>query len=194
MKFMLVEGVRRLLQMFFGMTIFELPVLRSLRLLAYRLVFDIEKSPTFISNHVTFFRGHHYVGELDSGKKAGVIKIGQHVSIAADVEIDYCGRVEMGKYVWISEGVKIFTHTHELMPERIYYEPHTMKPVERQIGDYAWLGANVIVLPSVREIGKNAIIGSGSIVTKDVPENAVVAGNPAKVIRYLREDEVVNEE
>lgn len=50
MKFMLVEGVRRLLQMFFGMTIFELPVLRSLRLLAYRLVFDIAKNPAYISN------------------------------------------------------------------------------------------------------------------------------------------------
>lgn len=52
------------------------------------------------------------------------------------------------------------------------------------IGDDAWIGTNVIILKGVH-IGKRSIIGAGSVVTKDVPENAVAAGNPCKVLRYV---------
>ncbi len=51
------------------------------------------------------------------------------------------------------------------------------------IEDDVWIGANVIILPGVH-VKKGAVIGAGSIVTKDVPGYAIVAGNPAKIIRY----------
>jgi acetyltransferase-like isoleucine patch superfamily enzyme len=47
-----------------------------------------------------------------------------------------------------------------------------------------WIGVNVTILPGVT-IGENAVVGAGTVVTKDVPDNAVVVGNPARVIRYL---------
>lgn len=56
------------------------------------------------------------------------------------------------------------------------------------IGDNVWFGGNCVVLSGVT-IGNNAVIGAGSIVTKDVPANAVVAGNPARVLRYIDNEE-----
>lgn len=51
------------------------------------------------------------------------------------------------------------------------------------IGKDAWIGANVVILPGVK-IGNYAIIGAGSVVTKDIPDNAIACGNPAKVIKH----------
>ncbi|MGY3750132.1 sugar O-acetyltransferase [Vagococcus acidifermentans] len=56
------------------------------------------------------------------------------------------------------------------------------------IGDNVWIGGNVTVNPGVT-IGSNSIIGSGSVVTKDVPENVIAAGNPARVIRHITEED-----
>ena len=53
------------------------------------------------------------------------------------------------------------------------------------ISDNVWVGEGVVILPDV-SIGKNAIIGANTVVTKDVPDNAVVAGNPAKLIKILK--------
>ena len=60
------------------------------------------------------------------------------------------------------------------------------RPVE--IGDYAWIGMNSIILKGVR-IGRGAIVGAGSVVTRDVPENCLAAGAPARVIRSLNADD-----
>lgn len=56
------------------------------------------------------------------------------------------------------------------------------------IGDNVWIGGNCVVNPGVT-IGDNAVIGSGSVVTKDIPANAVAAGNPCRVIRYITEED-----
>ena len=63
---------------------------------------------------------------------------------------------------------------------------HTLLTKPIVIGSNAWLGANVTVLAGVT-IGENAIIAAGSVVTKDVPDNMVVAGTPAKVIREINQ-------
>ncbi len=55
---------------------------------------------------------------------------------------------------------------------------------EIHIKKNAWIGARVSILPGVT-IGENAIVGTGSVVTKNVPDNAVVVGSPAKVVKYL---------
>lgn len=53
-----------------------------------------------------------------------------------------------------------------------------------QIGDDVWIGARAMILPGCRHIGKGVIIGAGSVVTKDIPDYAIVGGNPARVIKY----------
>lgn len=60
--------------------------------------------------------------------------------------------------------------------------PAVRKPIT--IGEDAWIGAGVIILPGV-SVGRGSLLGAGSIVTKDVPEYTVVAGNPARVLRTL---------
>ena len=60
------------------------------------------------------------------------------------------------------------------------------------IGNDVWVGANVVILPGCEKIGDGACIGAGSIVTKDVPPYAIVAGNPAKLIRYRFKDATIN--
>jgi maltose O-acetyltransferase len=64
------------------------------------------------------------------------------------------------------------------------FPPHLCGPIE--VGDGAWIGAAAVVLPGVK-IGKKAIVGAGSIVTRDVPEGVIVAGNPARPIGSIHE-------
>ncbi|MCL1867606.1 MAG: acyltransferase [Paludibacter sp.] len=58
-----------------------------------------------------------------------------------------------------------------------------------EIGNDVWIGARAIVLPNCSKIGNGAIIGAGSVVTKDIPDYAIVGGNPAKIIRYRNQKE-----
>lgn len=74
--------------------------------------------------------------------------------------------------------IGIFTVNHEPENIRVIYTK------EIHIKRNAWIGARVNILPGVT-IGENAIVGTGSIVTKDVPDNAVVVGNPAKIVKYV---------
>ena len=83
--------------------------------------------------------------------------------------------------------VMIFTQNHKNdrldIPMMLQTDPK--RPVV--IGDDVWIAARAIILPGVT-IGKGSIIGAGAVVTKDVPEYAVVGGNPARVIRYRNRD------
>ena len=63
-------------------------------------------------------------------------------------------------------------------------DPRSREPKPVHICDNVWLGMNVTILKGVT-IGKNSLIGAGSIVTKDIPENVIAAGNPCKVVRHL---------
>lgn len=58
------------------------------------------------------------------------------------------------------------------------------------IASDVWIGSRVIILPGCQRIGRGAIIGAGAVVTKDVPDYAIVGGNPAKVIRYRTENQI----
>lgn len=99
-----------------------------------------------------------------------------------------------GNYCSIAQDVKIFRANHPLESftlHPLFYNPvmgHVKedllvrKPII--IGHDVWIGANCIITPSVMKIGNGAVLGAGSVVTKDVPPYAVVAGNPAKIIKY----------
>jgi maltose O-acetyltransferase len=63
---------------------------------------------------------------------------------------------------------------------------------ELNIGNDVWIGARVMVLPGCKHIGNGAVVGAGAVVTKDVPDYAIVGGNPARVIKYRVETEMEN--
>jgi acetyltransferase-like isoleucine patch superfamily enzyme len=104
------------------------------------------------------------------------------VDLALNVQIETSGGVTIGDRTLVGYGTKIFSRNHLIPPNRgnIFGAGHSFKAVS--IGHDVWLGANVIVLPG-RTIGDGAIVGAGSVVTKDVAAYTVVAGNPARLVR-----------
>ena len=108
-------------------------------------------------------------------------KIGKNVFINSCCRFQDNGGIEIGDKTMIGPNVTIVTLNHDINPEtRINVTP---KPVK--IEENVWVGADCTILPGVT-IGKNSVIGAGSVVTKDVPDNAVVAGNPAKLIKKIK--------
>lgn len=113
-------------------------------------------------------------------------------------QVDCASRLFLGKDVFANHGLTVMslgTITIDdgvmMGPEvallTVNHEPNNIRVVktaEVHIKKNAWLGARAIILPGVT-IGENAIVGSGAVVTKDVPDNAVVVGSPARVIKTL---------
>lgn len=99
-----------------------------------------------------------------------------NVQISRDCNIDCTGNVEIKNNALISERVVIYTHSHNYDPK----SKPDLKPL--LIEDNSWIGSDSIILSSVGKIGKKSIIGAGSVLTKDVPNGEVWAGNPAKKI------------
>ncbi|PLS15915.1 acetyltransferase [Bacillus sp. M6-12] len=97
------------------------------------------------------------------------------------VILDVC-KVTIGENCLLAPGVHIYTATHPLDAAQRISGAEYGRPVV--IGDNVWIGGRAVVNPGVT-IGNNAVIASGSIVTKDVPHNVVVGGNPARVIKKL---------
>ena len=98
----------------------------------------------------------------------------------SSVFIDVSGsEVVLGDAVELSDGVRILTHSHKFLSAswRDLDEVVTERPTV--IDDYAFIGINAIVLPGCKNIGKHAVIGAGSVVTCDVPDYEIWAGNPA---------------
>jgi acetyltransferase-like isoleucine patch superfamily enzyme len=107
---------------------------------------------------------------------------GSHVFVGRGTEFDVIECVRIGDHVVIAPGCFITDHNHGTAPEiRIDQQPCVSRPVT--IGSDVWLGTGVVVLPGVT-IGDGAVVGAKSVVNRNVPPMAVVAGNPAKLIRY----------
>lgn len=120
---------------------------------------------------------------LITESSTGCLSIADNVQISEGVEIDFSGNVTIGEQTLISPRACILSHDHG-------YEPHSEPTLHNLIiEEKVWIGSNAIILPQVNRIGNGAIIGMGSIVTKPVPELAVVAGNPAKVIKFRHQIE-----
>ena len=98
------------------------------------------------------------------------------------VFLDVC-RIDIGDDVLFAPNVQLYAATHPLdWKLRKHGSPEFGKPI--RIGNDCWLGGGVIVCPGVT-IGDRCVIGAGSVVTKDIPDDSLVVGNPAKVIRNL---------
>ncbi len=108
------------------------------------------------------------------------IEVGKNFYMNTNGVILDCGKVTIGDYVMIGPNVTLCTAGHPLDAETRYTYEEFAKPIA--IADKVWIGANVVVLPGV-SIGYGAVVGAGSVVTKDVPENTVVVGDPARVVK-----------
>jgi maltose O-acetyltransferase len=112
------------------------------------------------------------------------IYIGDHVYVNVLCTILDCGEVRIGSHVMIGPGVQIYTAAHHLQAEARIQGLEVARPIV--IEDNVWVGGGAILLPGVR-IGRNAVVGAGAVVTRSVPPNVVVAGNPARVIREIEQ-------
>ena len=110
------------------------------------------------------------------------IRVGDDFLTNYNVTILDMAPINIGNNVWLGPNVGLYAVAHPMEAAGRVAKQGVAKPIT--IGDNVWIGGNSVVLMGVN-IGNNAIIGAGSVVTRDIPENAVAAGNPAKVIRYI---------
>lgn len=111
------------------------------------------------------------------------IELGERVFFNFNcVVLDVCS-VRIGSFTLFGPAVQIYTPMHPFNAELRRRQEYG-KPVE--IGSDVWVGGGAIILPGVR-IGARAVIGAGSIVTRDIPEGVFAAGNPCRVIREITE-------
>ena len=169
------EIFSRIVQTLFGSVLFELSFLKDFRNFIYKSLFH-SGSNLKIGFGTIFYRESVIKGNIN---------IGKNVSIDSEVLIDYSGGLKIGNNVSISHRSAIFTHEHKFKKgaHSLDKEP-IRKPLT--IKDSVWIGFQTIILPSVETIGKGSVIGAGSVVTKDIPNHTVVAGNPAAFIRNIK--------
>lgn len=114
------------------------------------------------------------------------VYLGDYVYINFNLTLIDDAHIYIGNRVLIGPNVTLVTAAHPLSSELRSKGLQYNKPI--YVEDDVWIGANVIVLPGIR-IGKGSVIGAGSVVTKDIKENSLVYGNPAKVIREITKDD-----
>jgi len=151
------------------------PRLQERKLKAYRERYEIGDHCHI--EHDVLFERHHYLH--------GTLKIGNHVNLAKHVYIDYSGEVIIENNVKLASGIIIESHHRDL--EAYVKGKDVNIPTPLRICENAYIGTKAIILDSCNYIGKNARIGAGAVVTKDIPDNAVAVGVPAKVIKMLDE-------
>jgi maltose O-acetyltransferase len=105
------------------------------------------------------------------------VSVGAGTRLGGRVWIDSWGEITIGRNVLMNGEIDLFATQHLLDHPRFRGERSSVS-----IGDYVWLPWKIVVLPGVR-IGNYAVIGTGSVVTDDVPEYGVAAGNPARVVK-----------
>ena len=142
----------------------------------------------------------HLKGELLTFAHGGEITIGEYCYVGEQSHIWSAASISIGDRVLISHNVNIFdslTHPIRALERHQHYRqiitcghPNQVALEEApiRIGNDAWIGCLAIILRGVT-IGEGAIVGAGSVVSKDVPPFTIVAGNPARVVRELGADE-----
>lgn len=126
-----------------------------------------------IGAHTSLARGVELSSETDDG----VCKIGSSVIVGVAVRLDFSGGLEIGDNSVISEHASIYTHGHGLDPKS---EPSKAPLI---IGRGVWIGSRALIKEGCSRIGNGAVVAAGSVVTREVPPYAVVAGVPARVIK-----------
>ena len=111
------------------------------------------------------------------------LRLGNHVGIGKNFKM-LNADIMIGDYVMMGEEIMVYGSNHNCSKDkRIGEQGNT--PISRlEIKGDNWIGARAIILPSCNVIGYGAVIGAGAVVTKDVPDYAIVGGNLAKVLKY----------
>lgn len=102
--------------------------------------------------------------------------VGENSAIGTHCKVYDFTPIQIGCNLLASHGLTLISASHDV----ITYEP---KPGPIEIGNNVWIGINVTILGPVK-IGNNVVVGAGSLVIRDIPDNAIVAGVPTKVLRY----------
>lgn len=108
--------------------------------------------------------------------------VGENFFANFDCTILDVSEVRFGDNCMLAPGVQIYTATHPLHPADRNSGREYAKPI--MFGNNVWIGGSAVINPGVT-IGDNVVIASGAVVTKDVPDNVVVGGNPAKIIKQI---------
>lgn len=107
-----------------------------------------------------------------------MVKIGKNVTVMNGTLMMGAGGIEIADGAMVAANVQLISNNHDLADRHVI----TCKPV--RIGRNVWLGAGATILPGV-PVGENAVVAAAAVVTKDVPPNVIVAGNPARIIRNI---------
>ena len=139
----------------------------------------------------------HY-SPLNSQFSYSTITIGNNVYIGPNARFSAVKGLKIGNNITFGPGVTIMGGNHNFKDVGIYiFNNHTKHPNDDLpviIDDDTWIGCNAIILKGVH-ISQGAIVGAGAVVTKDVPAYAIVAGNPAKVVKYrFTEEQIIEHE
>ncbi|MCL4475986.1 MAG: acyltransferase [Nitrospirae bacterium] len=147
------------------------------------VVFQREKGgPVELGDRVYIYRDTI----LETGN-GGYLEIGAGSSIHPRCQLNaYVAPIQIGYGVMIAPSCALYPYNHGIAPDQAIIEQPLQTKGGITIGDDAWIGFGVIVLSGVR-IGKGAVIGAGSVVTHDVPDGAIAAGVPARVVK-MRSD------
>lgn len=116
------------------------------------------------------------VGELKLGNNS-------YIGSYSTIQLTKGRKVVIGDYCQISHNVRIYTSTADPNQDFTIKKIKPPKTGNITIGNGVWIGANVFINPGIN-IGDNSVLGANSMITKDVPPNAIVGGVPAKLIRY----------
>lgn len=177
LKYNLQQAAQLIGQALVGGMLFNLPGLKSIRKAVYKMLFHPGKGCFF---------GEHVVLERQHRKLDGSISIGNKVKFSRNCRIDFTGHLIIKDKVIFSDG-EVLTHYRDLDE---YAKGNDVNiQVTTVIEEGAYIGSRALILPSCNYIGKHSRIGAGAVVTKDVPDYALVGGVPAKVLRYLPHDE-----
>ena len=112
----------------------------------------------------------------------GDVVIGNHTRIGIHNTI--IGPVTIGNHVNLAQGITVTALNHNFIDTTLRIDEQGISTNPVVIGDDVWIGANAVILPGVT-IGRHVVVAAGAVVTKDVPDNCVVGGVPAKVLKDL---------
>jgi acetyltransferase-like isoleucine patch superfamily enzyme len=128
------------------------------------------------------FKGNDcYISLSAEIKHPDRIRMGVGVRVGSECVLGAMGGIDLGDHVRISKGVMVETGGLNISRDPPYN--HIAKPIKIESG--VWIGANAIILGGTT-IGRNSVVGAGAVVTKDIPEDTIFAGNPAREIGKRR--------
>jgi len=121
----------------------------------------------------------HFTSQIIASRK---IKVGEgktrkSLMVSGGCYIQGDNGIELGNDILFAPGVKIISSNHEIGDIK-----RAAPPI--RIGNNCWIGANAVILPGVT-LGNNVIVGAGAVVTKSFPNNVILVGNPARILREI---------